>query len=231
MKEVNDFEIKWNMLKKKDSSQVNELLYAVKTTGIFCRIGCSSKLPKKKNVEFFNSVMDAENSGYRACKKCRPVEIVKNGNIIDLVVSDCRTIESSDEILSLNQLAADGSYSSWHLQKIFKEITGITPKEYSRGLRENKFKEKLSSSVSITEAMYNSGFGSSSRLYEYSREWLAMKPKEYKNGGYGQQIHFGIKRCSLGYMLIGSTSIGICSVDIGDDPEKLVDQLLQRFPM
>ena len=226
-KEKTDF--LWNIIKSKELVTEQPFFYAVKTTGIFCRPGCSSRLPNKENIEYFDNVTEAQKAGYRECKRCKPILSSQNHKLLNMIISICREIEEADETLNLSDLSVKRNYSPWHLQKLFKEITGLSPKEYSDSLKKNRFINKLSSSLSITDAIYNSGFGSSSRVYEKSRQWLAMKPSEYKKGAPSLNIHFGISQCVLGYVLVAFTEKGICAIDLGDDPILLEESFLKRF--
>lgn len=224
-----NFEFRWDTLISRSSREDCPFFYAVKTTGIFCRPGCSSRLPKKENVEFFDTIKEAVEAGYRPCKRCKPLSFSSHDTIVQKVITACRKIEESEDDVPLEELAAEASFSPWHFQRLFKEVIGFSPKEYSIGLKAQKFRRILSSSLSVTEAIYDSGFGSSSRVYEQSDKLLAMNPSRYKNGGSGLLITYGISKCFLGHVLVAFTKKGICTIEFGDDPDSLSIILQKRF--
>lgn len=222
-----DFEMMWDILKNRNRS--SSFLYGVTTTGIYCRPGCSSRLPLKNNVRYFKNPEEAENAGYRACKRCRPARENQNADLFEKIVFICRVIENHSDYLSLEDLAGRINYSPWHFQKVFKRITGISPGDYLSIIRKDRFRDQLKSSTSVTDAIFNAGFGSASRVYEKSGDWLAMKPSEFRLGAPGQKIHYGISSCSLGLVLVAATGRGICSIDLGDNEEGLTEELTRRF--
>ena len=223
-------ESRWAAVVDRDRSADGCFYYAVQTTGVFCRPGCSSRLPKRRNVAFFSTPAEAESAGYRSCKRCRPKVVSANERTEKLIVASCRAIEQSEKPISLTDLAAAAGLSTYHFQRLFKKIVGLTPKQYGSTHRAKRFRGLLRSSLSVTDALYSAGYGSSSRLYEKTKEDLAMQPKAYKNGAKGIKIQYDFARCFLGWVLVAATERGICAVELGDDPATLSVQLRDHFP-
>ncbi len=222
---------KWHAVVNRDASQSTEFVYAVKSTGIYCRAGCPSKTPKPDNVEFFDTPSFAENAGYRACKRCRPSAHDESAAIVKKITSACEQIRSQEEEPNLEHLAKDSDMSVAHFQKTFKSVVGVSPKAYALAVKMDKARETLSSGkTSITTAIYEAGFNSSSRFYETATKALGMKPSDYKKGGAGQRILFAIGECSLGSVLVACSKIGVCAILLGDEPEQLLQDLQDRFP-
>ncbi|MEN3929846.1 bifunctional DNA-binding transcriptional regulator/O6-methylguanine-DNA methyltransferase Ada [Microvirga sp. W0021] len=223
--------IRWQALQNKDRQADGTFIYAVKTTGIYCRPSCPSKLPKAENVTFFDSWQEAEQAGYRACMRCKPNQesvAERNGR---LVAKACRLLEESAGDLKLDDLAAAVGLSPYFFHKQFRQITGVTPKEYSTQIRMKIMQENLSENKSrITDAIYDAGYGSSSRFYEKSDSALGMTPTEFRKGGKDKQIFFALAECSLGSVLVAQSQKGIVSIALGDDPDALLQELQDRFP-
>lgn len=201
----------------------------VKTTGIYCRPSCRARTPKRENVAFFATWADAENSGLRACKRCRP----KTGETVDpqieKILKVCDLLESED-LYSLEDLAGEVGLSPYHLQRSFKEIIGVSPKKYSEAKRMERFKSELREGGDVTAAMYDAGFGSSSRLYEKASERMGMTPAAYKKGGQGVTINYSITDCELGRILVARTIKGLCNVAFADDDASLEANLRNEYP-
>jgi AraC family transcriptional regulator of adaptative response/methylated-DNA-[protein]-cysteine methyltransferase len=221
---------RWQIVLRRDAGADGAFFYAVKTTGVYCRPGCSSRLPKRANVEFFNSPEEAQRAGYRPCRKCKPELALGHERNLRLVEQACRRIEQAEEKLALSKLAATAAMSPGHFQRLFKRIVGVTPKQYAAGQRTRKFRATLENGDSVTGAIYSAGYGSSSRAYEGVSERLGMSPSQFKNGGRGQVIGYAIADCYLGSLLVASTAKGICTIEFGDDRELLAAQLRKRFP-
>ncbi len=202
-------------------------VYAVATTGVYCRPACSSRRPKRANVRFFTDCDAAERAGYRSCKKCRP----RNASPLpEAVVRACRTIELAAEPPSLGELAEAANLSSFHFQRLFKEATGVTPKAYANQERTRRFREGLLGADTVTEAMLDAGFASSSRCYETVDAQLGMTPMQYRRGGAGLTIRFATVPCDLGWMLVAATERGMCRIEFGDAAASLEEGLRARFP-
>ncbi|QYO67877.1 bifunctional DNA-binding transcriptional regulator/O6-methylguanine-DNA methyltransferase Ada [Leptolyngbya sp. 7M] len=222
-------ELYWQAVKRNDARFDGIFYLGVKTTGIYCKPSCRARTPKRENVEFFPTPESAEQVGLRACLRCRPRDI----NIVDPhIVKLIRASELLDgwEAPNLKLLAAELDVSPFHLQKSFKEIFGVSPKKYYELKRMERFKRELKSGSDVTTAMYEAGFGSSSRLYGKAAENLGMTPAEYKKGGKGVKINYTIPDCELGRILVARTIKGLCNVAFADDDEELINNLNQEFP-
>lgn len=222
-----DFNKKYKIIETKNNSDNLVFYYAVKTTGIFCKPGCSSRLPKVENISFFETTDEAIKSGFRPCKRCRPLEngINKHEQII---LNICRYIEKENSG-TLDFFAKQSGYSERHLQRIFKDATGISPKEYLIAVRENNFRKELQGKSTITESIYNAGFNSVSGIYENTNDILAMKPNQFKKFGDSLKLYVGLFQCSLGSLVISFTDLGISSIDIGDNSIDLLNSFNDRF--
>lgn len=204
--------------------------YAVRSTGIYCRPSCGARTPKPENVQFFETTTAAEAAGFRPCKRCQPKGVTHHEQHAIWVLDVCRTIENSTTFPSLAELAAERQISHFYLQRIFKSITGLTPKAYASAHQAERVRRTLADNTNITQAIYEAGYNANSRFYEKSNQILGMTPKSYRAGGARSRIHFAIGECSLGAILVASSERGICAILIDDDAEKLLDDLQQRFP-
>ncbi|MGD2272524.1 MAG: methylated-DNA--[protein]-cysteine S-methyltransferase [Desulfobacterales bacterium] len=205
--------------------------YGVITTGVYCRFDCPSKKPLRKNTRFFFSRKGAEKAGLRPCKRCHPEKVTEPGDddSISKVLATCRYIESCDYIPGLTELSKQVNLSRFHLQRLFKKVLGISPRNYADAHRQLRFRKALQAGGDITLASYDTGYGSSSRLYEQSSRYLGMTPKQYKNKGLGQTIYYSVVECPLGHLLLAATKKGICAVRIGDSQKALRDGLKNEF--
>lgn len=219
----------WQAICERDVTQDGHFFFAVRTTGIYCKPSCPSRRPKPENVEFFNTAEDAETAGYRPCLRCHPKETVAPEPNLALMQRVCRAIENSDEELSLNQLADHFALSPYHLQRTFKRIIGVSPKQYATALRTQRLKEELRNCSDVTSATYHAGFGSSSALAEQSHTLLGMTPTRYRNNGQQASIRYTVRPCSLGWLLAAATDRGLCAVRLGDSPEALEATLHNEF--
>jgi AraC family transcriptional regulator of adaptative response/methylated-DNA-[protein]-cysteine methyltransferase len=221
---------RWARLVARDRSADGLFWYSVATTGIYCRPSCPSRTANPKNVLLHATLSEARATGFRPCKRCNPdgrSADEKNGA---LVAKACRLIESSDEGLSLGALASAAGRSPSHFHRLFKSITGLTPKEYADTHRATRIREGLMKNTSITEAIYDAGFNSSGRFYEKSNELLGMTPTQYRAGGANEEIRFAVGQSTLGAILVASSKKGIAAILLGNDPDKLVRELQDRFP-
>jgi AraC family transcriptional regulator, regulatory protein of adaptative response / methylated-DNA-[protein]-cysteine methyltransferase len=223
-------DVRWEALSRRDKSADGTFWYGVATTGVYCRPGCSSRLPKRTNVRFFDRPADAERAGFRACKRCKPDELQVEPLHIKVIIRACALLDAAEHPMSLRELADAAKLSPSHFHRLFKATTGVTPKQYASAKRIHRVQERLHQDPTITEAMYNAGFGSSSRFYAASMTALGMKPSAYRNGAKGVTIRFAVEKCYLGWVLIGATSRGICTIEFGDTADALIQQLHTRFP-
>lgn len=221
-------EIYWQAVKNNDVKFNGAFVYGVNSTKIYCKPSCSSRQPKRENVKFFVSFQTAEKDGFRACRRCRP-KSEKPNQQAEIVLRACGFLEM-DEQLTLEDLSAKLDLSPAYLQKIFKEIIGVSPKKYVEQKRLEKFKSELQKGSEVTEAMYESGYGSSSRLYENVSEKLGMTPAVYKKGGKDLKIEYAIIETEIGKLLVAQTEKGICAVTFGDDATTLFENLQKEFP-
>lgn len=221
-------EIFWQAVQRKEAKFEGLFFTCVKTTKIFCKPTCTARLPKRENVEFVRTWEEAETKGFRACLRCQPkLEIVINPQV-ETVLQACELIETEENI-SLESLAEELKISPYHLQRTFKEIIGVSPKKYAENLRLAKFKSEIKQGSDVVTAMYESGYGSSSRLYENITDKLGMTPKTYQKGGKGMKIEYTITDCELGKMLVARTEKGVCAVTFGDDETDLIEKLMSEY--
>jgi len=221
---------RWHALVEHDPQAYGEFVYGVLTTGVYCRPACASRLPNRENVRFFETGIEAGKAGFRPCKRCKPESTEWRQPQTRAVLKACRVIAEADEPLSLKELAHAVDMSPFHFQRLFKKIVGVTPKQYAMEKRASRVRERLTKGATVTEAMYDAGFGSSSRFYEKVTPTLGMKPSVYKNGAQDVPIRFAIVPCFLGLALVAATGQGICAIDFGDTAKVLKDNLRHRFP-
>lgn len=221
---------RWKAVVERDSRADEVFYYSVSTTGIYCKPSCSARLPRRENVVFHSSHQDAERAGYRPCKRCKPDQAPKALRQVEQVETLCRLIESSEEEPTLAELAARIGASGSHTQRMFKRVTGVTPKQYATEQRRQRVRDALRAAPSVTGAIYASGYGSPARFYDSAKEVLGMKPKAFRSGGAGEKIYFAIADTSLGSVLVAATELGICAILLGDDPQGVLDDLASRFP-
>jgi AraC family transcriptional regulator of adaptative response/methylated-DNA-[protein]-cysteine methyltransferase len=220
-------EIYWKAIQNNDSRFNGAFVYGVNSTGIYCKPSCASRLPKRENVSFFEDFSKAESSGFRACLRCQPQSEKANPQT-ETVLRVCEILETEEQI-SLEDLGARLGLSAAHLQKIFKEIIGVSPKKYSGMKRLEKFKSEIKAGADVTGAMYEAGFGSSSRLYENVSEKLGMTPKTYAKKGANMTINYTIADCDLGKLLVARTAKGVCAVAFGNDEKVLAGNLFSEY--
>jgi len=219
----------WNAVSTKNRALDGVFYFGVRTTGVFCRPSCSSRPPKRENVAFFITPNDAQNAGFRACLRCRPLETKTAEPAAELIANAFRTLQSSEiEIATVEELAGRLNVSSGHLQKTFKNVIGISPKEALDMFRLENFKDNVRG-ADVTTSLYDSGFGSSRSLYEKAGERLGMTPAVYKKGGKGMTIKYAIADTPLGMLMVAATDRGICSVSFGDNEVELKNELEKEF--
>lgn len=218
----------WQLVLERDAMADGQFVYAVRSTGVYCRPTCPSRRPKPQNVEFFDSPKDAERAGYRPCLRCHPRSASPQS---EAVTAACRYLQSkADCKVTLPELGRQVKLSPFHLQRLFKEMTGVSPREYQSSLRAQTLREKLASAASVTESVYDSGYSSSSRFYESAGRELGMPPSNWRKGGRGQAIRFTIFASPLGLVLLASTGKGVCFLALADGQEKLEAELHAQFP-
>jgi AraC family transcriptional regulator, regulatory protein of adaptative response / methylated-DNA-[protein]-cysteine methyltransferase len=223
-------EQRWQAVLERDAGHDGEFVFAVSTTGVYCRPSCPARRPRRQNVRFFQAAEAAERAGYRACLRCRPKALSGNREA-DSVKTICRFIEQHlDEPLTLGRLGTEFRQSPFHLQRRFKAVLGITPREYADSCRLRMLKRNLQAGDSVTRAMYDAGYGSSSRLYERTASQLGMTPDKYRRGAIAATIRFACAHSPLGRMLIAATDKGICSIQFARTDAELIAGLKREFP-
>jgi AraC family transcriptional regulator, regulatory protein of adaptative response / methylated-DNA-[protein]-cysteine methyltransferase len=229
-KPFTDDESRWQALADRDPAADGEFVYSVKTTGVYCRPTCASRPARRENVRFHATCEEAEAAGFRACKRCKPTGESVVEHQAAIVARACRIIEESDDMPSLDELAGSVGMSRFHLHRLFKAQTGLTPRGYAVAHRTRRVRDELSRRDTVTQAIYGAGFNSSSRFYETSDEVLGMTPRTFRGGGSGTSIRFAVGESWLGPILVATSEKGVCAILLGDDPEVLVRDLQDRFP-
>jgi len=224
-------DLRWQAVQAHDLNADGHFVYAVRTTGVYCRPSSSARRPKRENVEFFASAQAAEAAGYRPSRRAKGDQTSAAASRAAVVAQACRLIEASETSPNLDQLAAQIGLSPFHFQRLFKAEIGLTPKAYASAYRARKLREELHApNASVTDAIYGAGFSSNSRFYEISDQLLGMQARDYRTGGAGSAIRFAVGQCSLGAILVAQSQRGICAILLGDDPEVLVRQVQDQFP-
>lgn len=225
---------RWEAVLSRDASRDGEFVYAVRSTRVYCRPGCPSRRPRREQVQFFRSPEAAKSAGYRACLRCRPDDPgtgAKNSAQEKIVARVCEAIGQHDEgVPNLERLASSAGVSPHSLLRIFRKKMGITPRQYADAVRLSKLKSGLQKGSDVTTAMYDAGYGSSSRLYEQAGAQLGMTPSTYRHGGRGMHISYTIENCALGKLLVGATERGISAVYLGDRDRALQKALRKEYP-
>jgi AraC family transcriptional regulator of adaptative response/methylated-DNA-[protein]-cysteine methyltransferase len=223
-------DLRWNAVLSRDAGRDGDFVFAVSSTGVYCRPSCAARRPRRENVQFFLGPEQAERAGYRACLRCRPKSFGGNAQS-DSVKAICRFIEQHlDEPLTLHRLGKEFHQSPFHLQRRFKQVLGITPRAYADSCRLRLLKRSLHAGDSVTRAMYDAGYGSSSRLYEKTASQLGMTPDKYRRGAIAATIRYTCADSPLGRMLIAATERGICSIQFAGTDSELLEGLKHEFP-
>lgn len=221
---------RWRRVLERDAAADGTFWYAVSTTGVYCKPSCPSRRAKPDHVSFYDTQQQARNAGFRACKRCRPEEAGIDRDNAVKVATACRLIDQSESPPALAQLAAAAGLSPAYFHRMFKQVTGVTPKAYSSARRAGRVRDRLARTATVTEAIYAGGFNSSGRFYEQSTGMLGMTPRRFRAGGLDEELRFAVGQCSLGAILVASSTRGVASILLGDDPEVLVHDLQDRFP-
>jgi len=221
---------RWAAVLRRDPSADGRFYYAVTTTGVYCRPSCASRTARRENVQFYSTREEAERAGFRPCRRCRPNGPGLAAEREAAVVRACRLIEAAEELPSLDALADAAGLSRYHFHRVFKAVTGLTPKAYAAAHRARRVREELARSDTVADAIYAAGFNSSGRFYATSADVLGMTPTSFRSGGGGAAIRFAVGECSLGSILVAATEKGVCAIRLGDEPEALVREFQDRFP-
>jgi len=225
-----DQDARWTSVVARDASADGTFVYSVRSTGVYCRPSCPARHANPANVEFHATPKDAERSGFRPCKRCKPNDMGLAERQAAAVADICRFIETADHVPSLDALSKRARMSAYHFHRVFKAVTGVTPAAYARSERAKRLREGLACEQSVTAAIYGAGFNSNSRFYEKSDAVLGMKPSEYRAGGANTAILFSVGECSLGSILVARSARGVCAIFLGDEPDALLHELEDRFP-
>jgi AraC family transcriptional regulator of adaptative response/methylated-DNA-[protein]-cysteine methyltransferase len=226
---TNDDE-RWQAVVNRDPAAAGAFFYSVRSTGVYCSPNCPARLARRENVRFHATCREAEEAGFRPCKRCKPTEGSLAERHASIVARACRAIEEAGEVPVLDDLASSVGMSSYHFHRVFKAQTGLTPKGYANAHRARRVRDELSRSATVTQAIYGAGFNSNSRFYESSTGVLGMTPTTFRAGGHGDSIRFAIGECWLGSILVAASDKGICAILLGDDPDVLARDLQDRFP-
>jgi len=220
----------WRAVAARDPTFDGKFVFAVKTTGVYCRPSCPSRRPRRENVTFHASCTAAERAGYRACQRCRPNGSSRAAERAAIVAGACREIENAEEPPPLARLAQAAGMSPYYFHRVFKAVTGLTPKDYAAAQRASRVRTQLAARTgNVTRAIFDAGFNSSGRFYAKANEILGMSARAFRRGGAHADIKFAIGQCSLGGILVAATDKGVCAILLGDDAQQLVRELQDRF--
>lgn len=223
-------EIRYEAIRRREIDGSDTFFYAVMTTGIYCRPGCSARTPNRENVVFFDSPQQAEQQGYRPCRKCRP-ELTRASEVHEkLVINACRRLQHDETQPRLETLAEEAGLSPSYFHRLFKKIVGITPRQYYLNHRTDRLRRKLTDGDDVGAAIFSAGFNSLSGAYNRNDDRLAMTPKIIRQGGRNVRILYGSSYCYLGIVLVAATDRGICAVELGESEEQVCTNLYERFP-
>ena len=221
---------RWASVIARSAAADGTFFYSVTTTGVYCRPSCASRVARPENVRFHRTREDAEKAGFRPCKRCKPDQPALIEQHAAMVTEACRLIEASQGAPTLEDLAKQAGVSPFHLHRVFKAITGVTPREYAAAHRGDRVRKELGRAGSVTAAIYQSGYNSNGRFYGESQQVLGMTPTVYRAGGADADIRFAVGECSLGSILVARSELGVCAILLGDDPDALARTLQDRFP-
>jgi AraC family transcriptional regulator of adaptative response/methylated-DNA-[protein]-cysteine methyltransferase len=223
-------EKRWAAVERRDESANGHFVYSVATTGVYCRPSCAARQALRRNVRFHDTCADAELAGFRPCKRCRPNEAPLAERHADSIQAACRAIETAESLPDLAALAATAGLSRFHFLRTFKKVTGVTPRQYAERWRAERVQNELRAGSSVTEAIYDAGFQSSSRFYDKAPEILGMTAGQFRAGGSGVAIRYATGQTSLGLVMIAATGRGICSVRFGESEAALLQEVRDHFP-
>ncbi len=221
---------RWSAVVARDRADDGRFFYSVKTTGVFCRPSCGARTPRPENVAFHSTPVDAIRAGFRACRRCKPDQRSLAEEHASTIAELCRFIEHAESAPTLRELSSRAGLSAHHLHRVFKAITGLTPKGYAAAHRARRVRDELGHSGTVTEAIYGAGYSSSGRFYAESNQMLGMTPSRYRAGGAETPIRFAVGESSLGSILVARSERGVCAILLGDDPDALARELQDRFP-
>jgi len=221
---------RWAAVQARDAAADGQFFYSVRSTGVYCRPSCGARPARPENVAFHTTTAAAEAAGFRACKRCTPDQpslALRQQQLVDRL---CRHIDAAEQPPSLAALATEAGLSPHHLHRVFKSVTGLTPRDYAAARRAERLRAQLDAAPSVTDAIYGAGYNASSRFYAAADALLGMTPSQYRAGGSDQEIRFALGQCALGAILVARSARGICAISLGDQPDALLRELQDRFP-
>ncbi len=226
---------RWGDVVARDPRADGRFVYSVRTTGVYCRPSCGSRRARPENVRFHDSAAAAERAGFRPCLRCQPSGPALAERQAAVVTAACRHIERAESMPTLAELARGAGLSAFHFHRVFKSVTGLTPRAYAAAHRDRRLRERLvnrggATDLTVTDAIYDAGFNSSGRAYAAADAALGMTPAAYRAGGTAARIRFAVGECSLGSILVAQSDRGLCAILLGDDPDALLRNLQDRFP-
>ena len=221
---------RWADVVARNAEADGKFYFGVRTTGVYCRPSCGARTARPENVSFYATSEEAQEAGFRPCKRCRPDRSAVIDPYALRVTQACRIIEESEITPTLEKLARQLGMSAYHFHRVFRQVTGLTPRQYAAAQREKKVRHQLGRGSTVTDAIFDAGYSSSSRFYERSNKVLGMLPSCYRAGGIDTKIRFAVGECSLGSILVAQSQRGICAILLGSDPDKLVHELQDSFP-
>jgi len=225
---------RWAAVMNRDARCDGAFFYCVRTTGVYCRPSCAARVARPENVEFHATAAEARRCGFRPCLRCKPDQpspaAERPKQTAAMIAGLCRFIETAEHVPTLSELAQRAHISPYHLHRLFKAATGVTPKAYANAHRARRMREELARSGSVTEAIYDAGYNSGGRFYAQADQVLGMTPTRYRAGGADAEIRFAIGQCSLGAILVARSERGVCAIQLGDEPDTLARELQDRFP-
>ena len=221
---------RWIAVATRDPTADGRFYYAAGRSGVYCRPSCGARAPRPDHIRFFASREEAERAGLRPCGRCRPDRPTAAERNAAAVTQACRLLETTEDMPRLEALAAAAGMSPYHFHRVFRRLTGLTPRAYALAQRERRLREALARGEAVTDAIFEAGYGSSSRFYERADRVLGMTPRRFRAGGAGAEIRFAVGECSLGAILVAQSERGVCAIFLGDDPDALVRELQDRFP-
>ncbi|WP_336488431.1 bifunctional DNA-binding transcriptional regulator/O6-methylguanine-DNA methyltransferase Ada [Methylobacterium nigriterrae] len=221
---------RWAALASRDPRADGSFVYSVRTTGVYCRPSCPARQARPENVAFHATCAEAEAAGFRPCRRCRPNEPALAERRAEAVARACRLIDEAETMPALDDLARSAGMSPFHFHRVFRTVTGITPKAYAGARLAGRVASGLREAGSVTQAVYEAGYNSASRFYAGAAQRLGMPPSAYRRGGAGTRIRFAAAECALGSILVAATERGVCAILLGDDPDALARDLQDRFP-
>lgn len=220
----------WRHVVARDPAADGRFVYAVRTTGVFCRPSCPSRRARRENVTFYETIAEAEAAGYRPCKRCTPRSRSLHDRQLDLVERACKIIDEEDGPVTLDDIARRLGVSSYHFHRTFKAITGVTPRGYAAGRRQEKLRRLLPRRDRVVDAIYEAGYGSGSRVYQNTAQTLGMTPRTFQKGAPGLALRYATTDTPLGCLVVAASERGLCVIEFGEGHDALAERVRERFP-